>query len=40
MVILGFIEVLKNEGIDIFDYNDREMGEIFDGAENLVGILK
>ncbi len=34
---LGFIEVLKNEGIAIFDYNDREMSEVFDGADSLVG---
>ena len=32
---LGFIEVLKNEGIAIFDYNDREMGEVFDGYLQL-----
>ncbi len=30
---LGFIEVLKNEGIAIFDY--KEMGEVFDGYLQL-----
>ncbi len=37
---LDFIEVLKNEGIPIFDYNDKEMSELFDGAESLAGMLK
>lgn len=37
---LGFIEVLKSEGIAIFDYNDKEMNEIFDGAQELVDVLK
>ncbi len=32
---LGFIEVLKNEGIAIFDYNDQEMSEVCDGYLQL-----
>jgi len=37
---LSFIEVLKNEGIAIFDYNDREMSEVFEGAKELIIELK
>ena len=37
---LSFIEILKNEKIPIFDYNDKEMSEVFDDAQNLVNILK
>jgi len=39
MDILSFINVLKDEGIAIFDYNDREMNEVFEGADRLVGIF-
>ncbi len=37
---LSFINVLKNEGIVIFDYNDREMSEVFEGADKLMDMLK
>jgi len=35
---LSFINVLRDEGIAIFDYNDREMSEVFEGADRLVII--
>jgi len=35
---LSFINVLNDEGIAIFDYNDREMSEVFEGADRLVII--
>jgi predicted HTH domain antitoxin len=37
---LSFINVLKDEGIAIFDYNDREMSEVFEGADKLGKMLK
>ncbi|CAA6805867.1 MAG: Unknown protein [uncultured Sulfurovum sp.] len=37
---LGFLELLKREDIPIFDYSDREMSEVFDDADSLVGMLK
>jgi len=37
---LSFINVLKDEGIAIFDYNDREMSEVFEGADKLGDMLK
>lgn len=37
---LGFLELLKREDIPIFDYSDREMSEVFDDADSLVGRLK
>ena len=37
---LSFINVLRDEGIAIFDYNDREMSEVFEGADRLVIIWK
>jgi len=30
---LSFINMLKNEGIAVFDYNDKEMDEVFEGAD-------
>jgi len=37
---LSFIDILKNEGIPIFDYNNKEINEIFDDANKLMDILK
>ena len=37
---LGFLELLKREDIPIFDYSDREMSEVFDDADSLIGRLK
>ncbi|KIM11766.1 MAG: hypothetical protein KU38_06245 [Sulfurovum sp. FS08-3] len=37
---LGFIELLKQDNIPIFDYSHREMSEIFDDADSLVDMLK
>ncbi|HHD75191.1 MAG TPA: UPF0175 family protein [Campylobacterales bacterium] len=37
---LGFIELLKREDIPIFDYSEREMNEVFDDVDDLVGLLK
>ena len=37
---LSFINVLRDEGIAIFDYNDREMSEVFEGADKLGDMLK
>ncbi len=37
---LSFINVLKDEGIAIFDYNDREIDEVFEGADRLGDMLK
>lgn len=37
---LGFIELLKQDNIPIFDYSNREMKEVFDDADDLVDILK
>lgn len=37
---LEFIDVLKKEGIPIFDYSDREMNELFDDTDSLSKMLK
>ena len=37
---LGFIELLKQDNIPIFDYSNREMKEVFDDADDLVDMLK
>ena len=37
---LSFINVLKDEEIAIFDYNDREMSEVFEDSNKLVDMLK
>ena len=37
---LGFIELLKREDIPIFDYSNQEMSEIFNDADDLIGMLK
>ena len=37
---LSFINVLRDEGIVIFDYNDREMSEVFEGADKLSNMWK
>ena len=37
---LEFIDVLKDEKIAIFDYNDAEMSEVFSDVDGLVDMLK
>jgi len=37
---LEFIDVLRDEKIAIFDYNDVEMGEVFSDVDGLVDMLK
>lgn len=37
---LSFINVLRDEGIAIFNYNDKEIDEVFDGADRLGDMLK
>ncbi|MEA2029643.1 MAG: UPF0175 family protein [Campylobacterota bacterium] len=37
---LGFIEILRQEKIAIFDYSNDEMREIADDADELVKMLK
>ncbi|MBN2826334.1 MAG: UPF0175 family protein [Campylobacterales bacterium] len=37
---LGFIEILRDEKIAIFDYSTNEMQEIADDANELIEMLK